>query len=182
MIYLHQPGMVASQAKNIWAIWWERWDKPRHEKTCLWGLRPGKTQTGLLSYKDQQQSWNFWFSNYWYYTIHEASEQKRHWSDSAGWSAPLLCVYGISQGFSWCGSDNLASIEQVAQRARITHLSTMCQGQISFQKNQTHPSFNACSCYMKVSKGSNQKQQRKSGNTIFPIIRSIGVFLRHKGS
>ena len=46
-------------------------------------------------------------------------------------------------------------------------------------KIQTHPSFNACSCYMKVSKGSNQKQQRKSGNTIFPIIRSIGVFLRH---
>ena len=54
----------------------------------------------------------------------------------------------------------------------------MCQGQISFQKIQTHPSFNVCSCYMKVSKGANQKQQRKSGNTIFPIIRSIGVFLR----
>ena len=45
-------------------------------------------------------------------------------------------------------------------------------------KNQTHPSFNACSCYMKVSKESNQKQQRKSGNTIFPIIRSMGVILR----
>ena len=68
--------------------------------------------------------------------------------------------------------------EQVAQRATIAHLSPMCQGQISFKKIQTHPSFNACSCYMKVSKGSNQKQQRKSGNTIFPIIRSIGVFLR----
>ena len=68
--------------------------------------------------------------------------------------------------------------QQVAQRATIAHLSPMCQGQISFQKIQTHPSFNACSCYMKVSKGSNQKQQRKSGNTIFPIIRSIGVFLR----
>ena len=54
----------------------------------------------------------------------------------------------------------------------------MCQGQISFQKIRTHPSFNACSCYMKVSKGSNQKQQRKSGNTIFPIIRSMVVFLR----
>ena len=39
-------------------------------------------------------------------------------------------------------------------------------------KIRTHPSFNACSCYMKVSKGSNQKQQRKSGNTIFPIIRA----------
>ena len=68
--------------------------------------------------------------------------------------------------------------KQVAQRATIAHLSSMCQGQISFQKIQTHSSFNACSCYMKVSKGSNQKQQRKSGNTIFPIIRSIGVFLR----
>ena len=68
--------------------------------------------------------------------------------------------------------------KQVAQRATITHLSPMCQGQISFQKIRTHPSFNACSCYMKVSKGSNQKQQRKSGNTIFPIIRSMEVFLR----
>ena len=67
---------------------------------------------------------------------------------------------------------------QVAQRATIAHLSPMCQGQISFQKILTHPSFNTCSCYMKVSKGSNQRQQRKSGNTIFPIIRSMGVFLR----
>ena len=70
---------------------------------------------------------------------------------------------------------NCHFFKQVAQRATIAHLSPMCQGQISFQKIQTHPSFNACSCYMKVSKGSNQKQQR---NTIFPIIRSIGVCLR----
>ena len=74
---------------------------------------------------------------------------------------------------------NIATLfKQVAQRAAIAHLSPMCQGQISFKKILTHSSFNACSCYMKVSKGSNQKQQRKSGNTIFPIIRSIGVFLR----
>ena len=25
--------------------------EPRHEKACFWGFRPGKTQTGLLSYK-----------------------------------------------------------------------------------------------------------------------------------
>ena len=31
---------------------------------------------------------------------------------------------------------------------------------------------------MKVSKGSDQKQERKSGNTIFPIISLWGVFLR----
>ena len=71
--------------------------------------------------------------------------------------------------------------KQVAQRATIAHLSPMCQGQISFQKIQTHPSFNACSCYMKVSKGSNQIQQRKSGNTIFPIISLWGYFLDAQG-
>ena len=26
--------------------------EPRHEKTCLRGFRPGKTQTGLLSYRN----------------------------------------------------------------------------------------------------------------------------------
>ena len=46
---------------------------------------------------------------------------------------------------------------------------------------RTHPSFNACSSYMKVSKGSNQKQQRKSGNTIFPIISLWGYFLDAQG-
>ena len=71
--------------------------------------------------------------------------------------------------------------EQAAQRATIAHLDPMCQGQISFQKIQTHPSFNACSCYMKVSKGSNQKQQRKSGNTIFPIISLWGYVLDAQG-
>ena len=29
-----------------------RWSEPRHAKTCLRGLRPGKTQTGLFSYRD----------------------------------------------------------------------------------------------------------------------------------
>ena len=52
----------------------------------------------------------------------------------------------------------------------------MCQGQISFQKIQTHPSFNACSCYMKVSKGSNQKQQRKS-EVYFLDARRAGNFV-----
>ena len=39
-------------------------NEPRHKKTCLWGLQPGKTQTGLLSYRDQLGSWNFRFSRY----------------------------------------------------------------------------------------------------------------------
>ena len=78
----------------------------------------------------------------------------------------------------WTQDPLSQNMKQVAQRAMIAHLSPICQGQISLPKIQTHPSFNACSCYMKVSKGSNQKQQSKCGNTIFPIIRSMGLFLR----
>ena len=37
--------------------------EPRHEKTCLQDLRPGKTQTGLLSYRDKLVSWNFGYRN-----------------------------------------------------------------------------------------------------------------------
>ena len=37
--------------------------EPRHEKTCLRGLRPGKTQTGLLSYREPSLSWNFGYRN-----------------------------------------------------------------------------------------------------------------------
>ena len=93
-------------------------------------------------------------------------------SDFNMFTKKFVDTQGRIQDFRNGGSDLLRGV----------HLSPMCQGQISFQKKvQTHPSFNACSCYMKVSKGSNQKQQRKSGNTIFPIMRSIGVFLSTQG-
>ena len=38
-------------------------------ENCLPGLRPGKTQTGLLSYRDELESWNFGYRNKRYYTI-----------------------------------------------------------------------------------------------------------------
>ena len=37
--------------------------------------RPGKTQTGLLNYRDYLQSWNFGHSKYRYYTIPEANNK-----------------------------------------------------------------------------------------------------------
>ena len=37
--------------------------EPRHEKTCLRGLPPGKTQTGLLSYRDELEARNFGYRN-----------------------------------------------------------------------------------------------------------------------
>ena len=42
--------------------------EPRHEKTCLRGFPPGKTQTKLVSDRDELESWNFGFSKYRYYT------------------------------------------------------------------------------------------------------------------
>ena len=36
-------------------------NEPLHKKTCLRDFRPGKTQTGLLSYTDKLEYWNFGF-------------------------------------------------------------------------------------------------------------------------
>ena len=36
--------------------------EPRHENTCLRGVRPGKTQTGLLSYRDWLGFWNLGYN------------------------------------------------------------------------------------------------------------------------
>ena len=114
-----------------------------------------------------------WASQWDYGTYHIGDQRSLMWACTSAQSHQCLrCSH------TWSMNVDVGSDKQVAQRATIAHLSPIWQGQISFQKVQTHPSFNACSCYMKVSKGSNQKQQRKSGNTIFPIIRSIGVFLR----
>ena len=38
-------------------------NEPCHEKTCLRGLWPGKTQPGQLSYRDKLESWNFGYRN-----------------------------------------------------------------------------------------------------------------------
>ena len=43
--------------------------EPRNEKTCFRGLRQGKIQTGLLSYRDQLESWKFGFRKYSYIII-----------------------------------------------------------------------------------------------------------------
>ena len=65
--------------------------------------------------------------------------------------------------------DRSKTYKQVAQRATIAHLSPMCQGQISFQKIRTHPSFNACSCYMKVSKDPIKNNREKVETPFSPL-------------
>ena len=81
-------SVVVSVLSNCQAV---QWYEPCHKKTCLC-LRPGKTQTSLLSYRSLLEAWNFCYSKHRYYTIQAANNKGlRGW---AGWSAPLLFAYG----------------------------------------------------------------------------------------
>ena len=79
--------------------------EPRHEKICLRGLRPGKTQTGLLSWWDQPGSSNFGYSKKRYYTIDAANNKG---ADQTARMRRLICAFVVriwqKQVLSWCGS------------------------------------------------------------------------------
>ena len=70
-------------------------------KPVFGGVRPSKTQTSLLSNRDQREAWNFGFSNYRYYTRNKAANHKI--ADQFLWMhsliSTLLFTYGIN-GFS----------------------------------------------------------------------------------
>ena len=81
-----------------------KYNEPRHEKTGLPGVRPGKTQTGLLSYRDKLESWNFGFSKDRYSTIWEANNKG---ADQTAWMRRLICAFVVrirhKQVLSWRG-------------------------------------------------------------------------------
>ena len=74
-------------------------NEPHREKICLRGFRPGKTQTGLLSYRDKPE--NFGFSKYMYYTVQAANNQG---ADQTERMRRLICTLVVriclKQGFS----------------------------------------------------------------------------------
>ena len=67
-------------------------NEPRHEKCCLPGLRPGETQTSLLSYRDKLEAWNFGFSKYRYYTIYVANNKG---ADQIARMRRLICTFVV---------------------------------------------------------------------------------------
>ena len=58
LMHLHISMAISFRGKKPFFSWFstlmpgQGLFKPRHEKTCLWGLRPVKTQTSLLSSRD----------------------------------------------------------------------------------------------------------------------------------
>ena len=81
----------------------QQWYEPCHEKTCLWDFRPGKTQTGLLTYRSKLESWNSWYSKKFEVKVlyYLRSEQQRCWSDCAYSQADLhlSCSHRAKTGF-----------------------------------------------------------------------------------
>ena len=79
--------------------------EPCYEKTCLRGFRPDKTQTGLHSYRDKLESWNFGFSKYRYYTNWVANNKG---ADQTARMRRLSCTFVVriwlKQVFLWHGS------------------------------------------------------------------------------
>ena len=71
-----------------------------HEKTCLRGFQHGKTQTDLLSYRSQWESWNCKYRTADIILSKQRTTKAllRLWG-CTGWSAPLLFAYGIIRVF-----------------------------------------------------------------------------------
>ena len=96
--------------------------EPRHEKTCLRGLRPGKTQTGLLSFRSSLESWNFGDSKYRYYAIQAVNNKG---ADQTARMHGLIYVFAVhiwqKQVFSRCGSynDGMANSEDLDQQSDL---------------------------------------------------------------
>ena len=76
-----------------------------NEKTWLRGFQQCMTQTGLLSYSDEIEAWNFRFSKYRYYTIQVANNKG---ADQTARMRRLVCAFVVhiwhKQIFSWRGS------------------------------------------------------------------------------
>ena len=101
------PSSVASSFRTLgWSSSGPKACLDSIEKTCLRGLRPSKTQTGLLSYRDQLGFWNFGFSKQRYYTIQAANNKG---ADRTAWMRRLICAFVVriwhKQVFSWRDSN-----------------------------------------------------------------------------
>ena len=103
-IHMHRRRKALNVA-NISDLSLEVILEPCHEKTCLQGFRPGKTQTDLLSYRGLLEAWNFEFSQYRHYTNWVANNKG---ADKTAQMRRLICTFVVriwlKQVFSWRGS------------------------------------------------------------------------------
>ena len=62
------------------------------KKRGFWGLRPGKIQTGLFSFRSLLESWNFGFSKYRYNTIYAVNNKG---TDQTVGMRRLICTFVV---------------------------------------------------------------------------------------
>ena len=103
-----------SGSLDIWASSWEN---------LFRGLRPGKTQTGLLSHRSYLEAWNFGYRNYRSYTIQAANNKG---ADQTVRTRRLICTIVVriwqKQVFSWRGS----YVSSELSRAATLVVHTVC--------------------------------------------------------
>ena len=90
--------------------------EPRHEKTCLRGLRPAKTQTDLLYFRSYQESCFGYYSKYERIGItYTLSKLKAANNKGADQTARMQ-----KQFFSWCGSFHLSGDNKISEAEFVT--------------------------------------------------------------
>ena len=104
-------------------------NEPHHKKTCLSGLRPGKTQTGPLSYRSELESWNYKYRNKRYYTVQAANNKG---ADQTARMRRLICTFVVriwlKQVFSWSGSINRCHFTNQRKKAALNFFVLFCGG------------------------------------------------------
>ena len=76
--------------------------------------------------------------------------------------------------------DDSIKNERASMETAFSHYKSMgifldAQGQLTLAEIRTCPRFYVCPRYLQVWKGSDQKQPRKGGDIVFPIISQWGL-------
>ena len=96
--------------------------EPHNEKKPVFGLRPGKTQTRLLSYRGLLESWYFGLSKYIYCTISAVNNKG---TDQTACMCRLICLFVVyiwqNQVFSWHGPHHRQSAVYIVMALNLLH-------------------------------------------------------------
>ena len=96
--------------------------EPHNEKNLSSGLRPGKTQTRLLSYRGLLESWYFGLSKYIYCTISAVNNKG---TDQTACMCRLICLFVVyiwqNQVFSWHGPHHRQSAVYIVMALNLLH-------------------------------------------------------------
>ena len=99
--------------------------EPRHEKICLRDFRPGNTQTGLRSHREELEAWNFGYRRMMYFTIQAANNKG---VDETARMRRLICTFVVR---IWHKTGFLMTWPILFQLADLFQLSNLTANKLS---------------------------------------------------